>query len=612
MTKIHRNKLSWDLLELRTHRMAVLKPNRVKTIRAFDSETLAGYAHLIADDTGAFRDIHGIYDALSFLTQKPYRSSVNFWYNIQFDFDAIMKYLPVSKLKELVETLHVDIEKYHVRYIPKKLFSIRLNKDSYTFYDLAQFYEMKLETAAEKYCSGRKNPDSLDVKLIGSSPEYWAENYELIRKYCIQDCALTVELGNHLQDDLIQTTGTAPKSYISQAGLSKDYFRRHCDIPDIREVPEYAQRCAFESYHGGRFEVTERGHIGETSSIDIHSAYPAQIAQLIDITAGRWKRTDRLSKDAYYGFYLAEVDLPYMHLPPLAMDFFQTVVYPCGKWSGYFSRDELIRVGKIGGYKVITGAEFFPYVIRYPFRAAIETLYKKKNGTPKKNYQYNLYKKLMNSLYGCFYEKTLHEDGKLHVGVLWNPVYASIVTEKTRLQLWDEACKYGKDCVSMATDGLLIRGDHDLPDEDVLGGWGYEGKGDCTILRSGIYALGDKMKQRCVIKKKKFHTPFGDYVNLFDYIHAHPDWKKYPVLNHRPVHMREAIVHCKTRTKDDINIFEDHKMAFDLNSDRKRIFSLNNITGKELLEARITSRPWMFPLRAHAEVEKGIVEGGEC
>ena len=600
MTEILLNRLDWKLLQKRRYRAAVLKENKVKTVRAFDTETLDGYARLIADDTGAYRDIHGIYDALSFLTRAEYRDTVNFWWNIQFDFDAVMKYLPVSKLKELVETCEVSVGKYQVKYIPKKMFSITLNRKSYRFFDLAQFYEMSLERAAILYCSAGKNPDNLDRALIGSSQDYWEENYELIRKYCIQDCVLTCELGNGLQEDLIQTTGTVSKTYISQAGVSKDYFRRKCNIPDVRKVPEYAQYCAFQAYHGGRFEVTERGAIGPASCIDINSAYPAEISKLIDISAGRWTRVTKLSDDAYYGFYLASVNIPYMHLPPLAMNLFNTVVYPCGKWTAYFSKGELQRVGEIGSYQVISGAEFRPYVLRYPFKEAIETLYAKKQSTPKKSYQYKLYKKLMNSLYGCFYEKILQADGRYKVGLLFNPVYATLITANTRLQLWDEARGYGKGCVSLATDGLLIRGDHEFPDSKILGEWGYDGCGECTILRSGIYALGDTMKQRCVIKRDVFKTPDGDYADLFDYIRAHPGWKKYPVLNHRPVHMREAIVHHRAHTKNDINIFREHEIAFDLNTDRKRIFSVTDITGEDLLSTRITSRPWMFPLAERA------------
>ena len=600
--EIHQNKIDFKLLQMRRYKNRLLQDNKVKTVRGFDTETLHGYAHLICDDTGRHKDIRDIYDTLSFLCSAQYRDTVNFWYNIQFDFDAVCKYLDLEQLQELVCTCQVKIGEYKIKYIPNKMFSIKLKTNSYRFYDVAQFYEMKLSTAAALYCSGAKNPDKLDVVKIGADPDYWQDHYSKIVKYCIQDCRLTAELGEKLQADLIETTGHSPKTYISQAGLSKDYFRRRCDIPDIQDVPDYALFCAFNAYHGGRFEVTERGAIGEAHCIDINSAYPAHIAELIDISAGKWERVDRLSESAYYGFYLAKVDLPYMHLPPLAMNLFGTVVYPCGQWTGYFTREELLRVGEIGQYEIISGVEFNPYVIRYPFKEAIETLYAKKNATPKSNYQYNLYKKIMNSLYGCFYEKIRQEDGQYKVGLLFNPIYASLITANTRMQIWDEAVRYGKNCVSLATDGLLIRGDHDYPDETILGGWGYDGCGKCTILRSGIYALGDTMKQRCVIKRKKFLTPEGEYSNLFDYIRAFPEQKKYPVLNVRPVHMREAIVHHKDLCKEDINIFQEHTLAFDLNTDVKRIWETRDICGRELLETRITSMPWKFPVGARAEV----------
>lgn len=594
MEDIHNNKIDFSKVRLRRRALKDLKDNSPKPIMGLDTETLHGYAKLICDSEGNSTYLKSIGDCLNFLTSNRFRTTTNFFYNIQYDFDAVMKYLSQEDLQVLVKDCKIEIYGYTIKYIPKKMFTITRNGNSYRFFDLAQFYEMSLEKAARLYTKLFKNEDNLDRARIGMEPQYWLDHEHEILKYCIQDCKITSDLGEVLQKELIHTTGHAPKGYISQAGISKDYFRRRCHLPDIRKIPHHAKYYAFQAYHGGRFEVTERGSVGEVTALDINSAYPYQIANLIDINEGDWKRVSVLNRDAHYGFYLASVKISYTHLPPLAMNAYGTVIFPCGEWTAYFTKDELEALDGIGEYTIIGGTEFYPDKIVYPFKEAIEALYGKKKITPKNSYEYALYKKIMNSLYGCFYEKIKQPDGSLKAGLLFNPIYASIITANTRLQLWQEARKYGKRCVSMATDGLLIRGDHTRDDNKELGEWGFDGVDDAIILRSGIYSMGEVMKQRCVIKADVYYTPHGDFKNLFDYINKYPDMKKYPVLNQRPLHMRECIVHHKAHTKEDINIFVKSELAFDLNTDVKRIFEKTDITGRQLLEGKIASNPWMW------------------
>lgn len=591
---IQKNKLDFGKVKLRRRSLRDLKANPEKPIHALDTETLQGYARLLTDDTGAYRLSERIEDYLSFLTQAKFRDSHNFFYNIQYDFDAIMKYLPVEDLKTLVFTQKLTYGAYEISYIPKKMFTVKLGKQPYRFFDLAQFYEMSLEKAAKLYVNGVKNEDNLSRELIGTSPEYWEENLSLIVKYCIQDSFLTMRLGEVLQAEIIDTAGFCPKQFISKAGLSKEYFRRECSIPDMSRFDKTILYYAFNAYHGGRFEVTERGLIGECQPIDINSAYPYQISKLIDCTKGIWKRTRELHDEAYYGFYLARVNVPYMQLPPLAFNYLNTVIYPCGQWTAFFTKEELEVLGKIGSYEVVLGFEYFPDVIVYPFKEAIEKLYYKKSITSKKDFKYALYKKIMNSFYGSMYEKIKQPDGTYKAGLLFNPIYATLITANTRLQIWEKAQEFGSQAVSLATDGLLLKGSYELEDTKDLGAWGVEEPGEACILRSGIYSVGDEFKQRGVMKDKYFRTPYGEYENLFDYIRQYPDFKKYPVLNKRPWHMSECIRQCNTHSKEDINVFEASEVAFDLNTEVKRVFEVQDITGKELLNMNIKSKPHLI------------------
>lgn len=588
---IKKNKIPWEDLTLRRFPPKPLKPGVARDIYAFDTETLNGYVKVLACSDNAYVEPYSVENLLSFLTRKNYRDSINFFYNISYDFDSIVKSFDKESLKTLVETGKLTYGAYDISYIPKKVFTIKVKKNTFNYYDLFQFYEMSLEKASKLYVQGVKNEDNLDRALIGSSEAYWREYHDLIVKYCLKDCELTEALGRLLQEEIWNSCGFYPKAYVSKAGLSKRYFREYCSMPFIRDTPNYANYYAFEAYHGGRFEVTERGKVGYCSNLDICSAYPYQIKKLIDLRKGVWKRTNYLNEDAYYGFYLARVDIPYQYMPPLAYNWGETVIYPCGSWTAYFTKEELEALEGIGKYEVISGAEFWPWEIVYPFAEAIDLLYKRKSETPKTDFKYALYKKIMNSFYGSMYEKIKMLDGKYQTGICFNPVYATIITANTRLQLWYKAREYGKKCISLATDGLLIKGDLDNENTKELGTWELDKAGEATILRSGIYSVGDEIKQRGVINEKFFRTPYGNYENLFDFIREKPELKSYPILNVRPVHLAEAIKHDKKYTKEDINVFKESEVAFDLNTELKRVYDSWDITGYDLLNKNFKSMP---------------------
>lgn len=588
---IHKNKLNWDLLDIRKYPPKPLEPGDRREIYAFDTETLDGWVKLLACSDGSYIEPGYVENMLSYLTQKNYRDSINFFYNIAYDFDSIVKSLPEDNIIELVETTKTDYGAYKISYIPKKMFTIKLKKDSYRYYDLFQFYEMSLERAAAMYVQGVKNEDNLDRARIGSEAQYWTDNHDLIVKYCLQDCSLTARLGELLQDEIKNTCDFYPKQYVSKAGLSKRYFREYTDMPFIRDIPLDVSYYAFQAYHGGRFEVTERGAVGFCSNLDICSAYPYQIANLIDIRRGRWKRCRELNPDATYGFYLADVNLPYQYMPPLCFNWGETVIYPCGYWRAFFTKEELEACAKVGSYTVLSGWEFYASEVVYPFREAINLLYARKAATPKKDFKYALYKKIMNSFYGSMYEKVKMINGSYRTGLAFNPVYATMITANTRLQLWEKAQEYGKRCISLATDGLLIKGDVENENTGVLGSWERDKQGEAIILRSGIYSVGEEIKQRGILTEKAFKTPCGYYENLFDYIRENPERTAYPILNYRPVHLSEAVKHCKKYSVSDINVFQQSEVAFDLNTEIKRVYDSGELKGRDLLGGCYKSMP---------------------
>ena len=111
-----------------------------KPVRGLDTETYQGYAYLICDSEGGYLWIQDIDSALEYLTQRRFRQKHNFFYNLRFDYQAILKWLPESFLFELYSTKSTQYDSYHIKYIPKKLLSITKGKHNSSFYDLAPFF----------------------------------------------------------------------------------------------------------------------------------------------------------------------------------------------------------------------------------------------------------------------------------------------------------------------------------------------------------------------------------------------------------------------------------------------------------------------------------------
>lgn len=608
------NPLKWENLEIFYRDLKQPRPCTIEKVHAIDTETLNGYARLIADNTGRFRLVDNLDDCLSFLTFKPYQQSFNFWYNLQYDFDAIFKYLPLDSLKTLVDVGEVQYGPYNISYIPKKLFKIRKSKKAYVFYDVAQFFESSLEVAAFKYLGGIKNPDNLDRAAIGTQAAYWEAHREEIIKYCGIDANLTAGLGRVLIDAFKHDIGFTPKSYASKASVSKQYFRTCCNIPNIARVPEWAMYHAYNAYYGGRFEVLEKGNLGECSLIDINSAYPYQIANLLDVSRGKWRPVTEMHEKATYGFYKAVITVTPAPFCPFAYRLPNGVVcYPAGQWVGYVTKEEIEAYRNAADVRIIQGAEFYATEEVYPFRQAIHDLYEQKAKAGKTDFKYNLYKVLMNSLYGCFYEKiedtTKGGPGKTHkTGILFNPIYATIITANTRIQEYNEALKYGEAVAAFATDSLLLKGKHYAGSDKSLGLFSDDGAGESIVLKAGIYQIAGKTKARGItssaagrggedadgpIKEaaRYINTPHGNFNNLFDYIRQQPKLTEYKIISSRPLHLKECIKQPTAKGHSQINIFTPTEYTININKDFKRLWSGRFNSGGDIYDTRLTSRP---------------------
>lgn len=592
----------------------VYTPRRLKNhpVNGLDTETYHGYAKIITDSYGEVHEVVGIEDVLKYLTTKKFRSHHNFFYNIRFDFQALMKYLPEEELKELYIKGKVVHGQYKISYIPRKMVSIIHARHTYKYYDLFPFFLMSLEKAAATLLGAKKNEENIDRPRLNVDIGYWKERYEDICKYCVSDSMLTQRLGVLLQDTYKKALGFPPQRYVSQANISKEYFSRKCEIPDIRKVDKKVKKYAFNCYHGGRFEILKKGWFDEVTLIDINSAYPYYISELTQCTNGKWSRVKEVDYDALHGYYLCEVDVPAYILPPFMVNASKSLkLFPRGKFGVFITKNEVEAYSKYVDIRVIHGYEFKSEDRSQPFKEAILKLYELKKETPKDDFRYDVYKKTSNSFYGSFYEKR-EEKGKWIVGKMFNPLYAPEITADTRIQVYEEAQKWGDRNIGFATDSLIIEGKAEMDNHKRLGEFDVDAHGSGCILQSGIYEVAGEHKTRGMLKGTNIQKDGKEYEHIFDYIKQEPRREKYEWDIERPVNLGEAVRHHKKWSVEDINVWHTFHKSIDVNRDLKRVWHGKFKDGGELYEKHIDSSPISIELVEEAERRRRARAASRC
>lgn len=206
----------------------------VKPNLAFDSETGEGFTYLIADSEGRKIALKGLEEYLQFLNYKEYRKSVNWWYNLTYDTNSLLKFLNQQQRREIVTNNQIDIYGFRISIIPNKELKISIiSKDEYNkdgtkkitnstfFYDLAQFYDFKrLKDLAEKV--NMKKVEVEDIQNIDWHKYLIDYNYnKLINDRCIIDSEITKKLADKLTLEINKMV--VVNKYRSKASIARKY-----------------------------------------------------------------------------------------------------------------------------------------------------------------------------------------------------------------------------------------------------------------------------------------------------------------------------------------------------------------------------------------------------
>jgi len=552
----------------------------LKPIIGWDSETdYNGNIWLLGNSENRYILYPDLDSILLFMSNKRYRNKLNLFFNIQFDVSVILKKLPEDKLFEIADTGNTTYNGYKLKYIDKKYFSITYQKHSVAFFDIAQFFAgFSLQTASVQFLNDSKN---VVEKEEFSNPEYIKKHQNELIEYCLKDCKLTKRLGDYLFK-MFKDVGVVCNQPYSTAYLSQVYFIKNCDIPKFSDVPYVAQKYAFEAYRGGRFEIRLRGmYNNPLYKYDINSAYPEQIANLIDIRKGEWIEVNKYSKKAYYGYYLIEwTPKNNLEWQPLPIQHNGVIIFPKVKMLYWVTKKELEIAKKLGKVLVYRGVEFYPDSIEYPFKKEITKMYNNRLELKKQNnpLQYVL-KILMNSFYGKMIQRVNNTTGNLFL-----PIYATEITANTRLKIFNTLKRYNKEIIAVFTDCVISKSPLDLPVSKELGNWDFEIFDKGLFIQSGVYHL---VGNQPIAKFRGFSTG----INLLDLLKNTQDIRnstKFTFYKKKPLKLKECIKHNFIKidngkghttqlniNKDYIGRFINVEKELDINGDIKRNWHYN-------------------------------------
>lgn len=514
----------------------------------------------------------------SCLFTRKYRNKTYVFYNLKYDEGAIIQFLPVPLMKELWENGCITHEGFNYKIISRKCLTITRGKNSVHIYDGANFFKCSLETAASKYLGKHK----VDIDTTKFTPSFVNKNMPEIERRCIKDA----ELVRDLMAELIgrfENFGVYLRKFYSVAYASQQYFMKKCKIIGVERFMDYypeAVQFSLNSYAGGKFEVTEKG-VDDYVEYDISSAYPFEIANLVDISGARVEKSNKYRQGAVYGYLHVKAKIPFEIFNPHPVKLCGVNTFPVGELDYYITKEEYeylisnnVDVSIINAYWLHVPKK------TYPYREEIYRLYDFKNQFKAENNEidYQAVKVFLNSFYGKFIQLIKFKEG-WKAGTLFNPFYASVITANTRLRITSLQQKFPS-IKAVHTDSVTSNIKLPLELSHTLGGIEISKEGKGIILGAGIYQIGNK---------KKFRG-FQRGIDLFELCQIHRTKKR--LKHHRPLTWREVVFHGWDVSE--INHFQDVKKWLKVDFDIKRVWLRDYKYFDEVFDRKVESIPLMY------------------
>ena len=603
---------------------------------AFDTETGDGYVYLIADSNGRKLALKGLKEYLEFLSHKKYRSTVNWFYNLTYDTNALLKFLTREQRKEIVTFNKIDVHGFRISIIPNKELQIstlrkddfdkdgiRKIKDSTFFYDLAQFYDFKpLKTLAAQVAMEKvevADISNIDWEKYLSDFEYG----KLIDARCVIDCEITVALADKLTKEINKMV--VINKYKSKASIARKYvlenLKKKLDLPDYGLL-----QSSLDSYHAGYIETTKMGLFKNIYNADINSAYPNIMRNLYE-TSGVYKRNREYEPDASYSFYLVFVEYDNEYLSPLWYNQGGNNYHATGTFNTWITKSEYEYLMKMG-YDVVIEKAY--HIIKdkdaiKPFENVINDLYERRLQAKKEGDDIQkVIKVILNSMYGVTINTVLKYDATEGDTDIWavnafnelvfykntfkatnmyNPLFATDITAQTRMKIFNDFEKDYKDINAVSTDGIyLSKKPKGVTIDEKMGNYSLKKIPKYMLLGSGRYIVfdGDAVDD----KESRFRSISMKPSQMYGIMDVNREKQTIDIEKTKVIKIKESLKNSNYYNlnfskfpiqdyyeKDLFNTFQQTSKKINFFESRRKWFNqFSNI--QDIFDTQISSRPY--------------------
>lgn len=420
---------------------------------------------------------------------------------------------------------------------------------------------------------------------------FWADahqykNTEASEDGSVEDCIRKAKeaqaIGEEVYDALCSiglhpTTLTSPIKVFEKETLSK------LDLPKVDDLPEMAGYFAYECCKGNWVEAYQLGHWEKVWNYDLCSAYPAEIAKLLDFRLGEWVQSNKFVDEAKYGYCKGEIEInkdveftPFIYKQENGSSNNVT-----GKYPKFITKKgiEFLRKWKQGSYEIEDGWWWLPKKEETPLKGIIEWLFLEKERVG--GLRQNAIKRIMAAIFGKMLEV---RDGEL--GSEFNPVWAAEVETNTRLEVADFVLRNGLKPIHIAVDNVIAAELIELREQG-LGKWEVGEASPCICAGTGMLAVRDE-------GAGEFHLKY-DW--LREQIEKEPEANEYRLAKLTPVTIGEA---CGERYEKLGELQELNKVV-SIGQGEKRAYREQPKNGAELLGRVYESLPWDISLVSKLE-----------
>ena len=413
-----------------------------------------------------------------------------------------------------------------------------------TLYNLKNLFTQNLEKTAKDYNVNWYSKLGEEYHIIDKERYFKDKEYRrmvlLSNEY---DNRVLIEIATKFLENFKTATGVYPKSIFTAGSIARSYLLASNKDKKIKlnftscfnkgEKRDQLLDYSMMAYHGGKIESYVLGTIRSGEIIDITSAYPYALSKLPKMTKKIVieKGSKNLNK-YFYAFIKCNVmiDDPKLIHPCI-------IENPLNKSNispyGYLKEIIITKLEYDYLVKKNCHVEVIDYVAivheeSYPYHDLVMDLFKKRMNAKndKNNSLADLFKTILNSLYGITFELTdiYMEDDKnviqwlgLRAGDYFNSVIASYITSFTRTYLSEVShniIENGGEVYLNMTDSIIFDGKVTLDvfsETKILGKFESPEKiKDIVILGAGRYEYKNDFSEKYTIKNRGFSVSVKD------------------------------------------------------------------------------------------------------